>query len=387
MSSLLRLVNVDNVDENALALKPNLLDLYKVRLVKLSWKNPLLFDIIEPKLNALCFVLFVEHYNVSKDGKIINRVGNQSKTVPIFSPDFKSTPNIQNYFKYCWFSLIKFKPWINYCETLLNDDVPINSCLKISEIDQILQNNIINSWESYINNPDNHDVLNDNFMREIDRYHDNNDENDDVGDLRSQTGLFSAADEQPEFNQIFRNITNDNLDNHEEIIQWESEFNFNDNIQEYLLNENLIANIQSKHKDIIVLRVPMIRSPIFLNGLKNQQKNAVKSFLHICGVMKDENNAFLPKKCMPHSSIPNAMIITGTAGTGKSYTIDAMITELLTRLNEKGILGMEVLVLAPTGRAAMQAKGFTLHCAEGLSVQVITGIFNILIEQIISFRF
>ena len=47
---------------------------------------------------------------------------------------------------------------------------------------------------------------------------------------------------------------------------------------------------------------------------------------------------------MPHSSIPNATIITGTADTGKSYTIDEMITELLTRLNEKGILGMEVLV-------------------------------------------
>ena len=66
---------------------------------------------------------------------------------------------------------------------------------------------------------------------------------------------------------------------------------------------------------------------------------------------------------MPNTSIPNAMIITEIAGTGKSYTIDAMITELLVRLTEKGFNGMEVLVLAPTGRAAMQAKGFTLHCA------------------------
>ena len=56
------------------------------------------------------------------------------------------------------------------------------------------------------------------------------------------------------------------------------------------------------------------------------------------------------------------MIRTGTAGTCKSYAIDAIITELLLRLTEKGINGMEVLVLAPTGRAAMQAKGFTLHC-------------------------
>ena len=61
------------------------------------------------------------------------------------------------------------------------------------------------------------------------------------------------------------------------------------------------------------------------------------------------------------------MIITGTAGTGKSFTIDGMITELLTRLDEQGTVGKEVLVLA------MQAKGFTLHCAEGLSIPILLG--------------
>lgn len=71
------------------------------------------------------------------------------------------------------------------------------------------------------------------------------------------------------------------------------------------------------------------------------------------------------------------MIITGTAGTGKSYTIDAMIIELLYRLIEKGITGKGVLVMAPTGIAAMQAKGFTLHCAEGLSLPVSSGMILI----------
>ena len=371
LSSLIRQVNLDDGDENAPALKPNLLDLYKVRLVKLSWNNPLVFDIIETTLHTLCFALFAEHYNLAKTGKITSRQGNQSKTVPIFSPDFKSIPNVQNYFKYCWFALLKYKPWINYCETVIDQDVPIDSCLNLSEVSDNLQISIITSWELFINNPDNHDQLNDSLMREIDKYQHNNDDNDDMGDLRSQNDLFSAADEQPEFNQIFRNITNNNLDDNEEVIQWQNEFNFHANINDYLFNENLIDSIISNHKNIVTLRTPMIRTPIFLNGLKSQQKNAVINFLHICGVMKDEYNQFLPKKYMPNSSIPNAMIITGTAGTGKSYTIDAMITELLVRLTEKGINGMEVLVLAPTGRAAMQAKGFTLHCAEGLSIPLI----------------
>ena len=52
-----------------------------------------------------------------------------------------------------------------------------------------------------------------------------------------------------------------------------------------------------------------------MDVLNSQQCNAVKTFLHLCGVMKDNNNAFIPKKQMLHSTIPNAMKITGTAET------------------------------------------------------------------------
>lgn len=50
-----------------------------------------------------------------------------------------------------------------------------------------------------------------------------------------------------------------------------------------------------------------------------------------------------------------------------------MITELLSRLQEKGILNKEVLAMTPTGREAMQAKGYTLYCSGGLSIPVIIG--------------
>lgn len=67
------------------------------------------------------------------------------------------------------------------------------------------------------------------------------------------------------------------------------------------------------------------------------------------------------------------MIIAGTAGTDKFFTIDAIITESPQRLEEQGVTGKTVLVMAPTGRAATQAKGYTLHCSEGLSVPTQTG--------------
>lgn len=231
-------------------------------MVKLSWNNPLVFVIIETTSHTLCFAFFAEHYNLAKTGKIISRQGNQSKTVPIFSPDFKSIPNVQNYFKYCWFALIKYKRWINYCKTVIDQDVPIDSCLNLSEVSDNLQITIIISWKLFINNPNNHDQLNDSLMREIDKYQHNNDDNDDMGDLRSQNGLFSAADEQSEFNQIFRNITNNNLDDNEEVIQWQNEY-FHDNINDCLFNKNLIDSIMSNHKNIVTLRTPMIKHLYF----------------------------------------------------------------------------------------------------------------------------
>jgi hypothetical protein len=225
-----------------------------------------------------------------------------------------------------------------------------------------------------MNNPDNFNNPNDNILREIDRFQQEMQFNDDDGVLISQSGMFSAADDQPEFNQIFRNVTNIILDDDSETVAWNTEYNFNDCEQQYVFTEISPLSLKSKHDEINLLKQPMMRPPIFLDGLQRQQKNAVITFLHLCGVMKDTNNQFIPKKQMQNSTIPNSMIITGTAGTGKSYTIDGMITELLTRLNEKGILNMEVLVLAPTGRAAMQAKGYTLHCSEGLCIPILSGL-------------
>ena len=373
LTSLIRQVNIQHENDNAPAIKLNLLDVYKIRKVKTTWKNPLIYDVVESDLNQMCFATFVELYNVSKDSKISCRVGNQLKTIPIFSPEFKAIPNTINYYKSCWFALLKYKPWINNCETLLDDNVPLNTCIDITDAPNELQNNIIASWETYMNNPQNINNPNDNLLREIDRFQQEIQLNDDVGELISQNGLFSAADDQPEFNQIFRNVTNLILDDDSETVAWNSEYNFNNCDNNYALHEILPLNLKLKHTEINLFKQPMIRPSIFLDDLQRQQKNAVMTFLHLCGVMKDENNQFIPKKQMQNSTIPNGMIITGTAGTGKSYTIDGMITELLSRLEEKGIPNMEVLVLAPTGRAAMQAKGFTLHCAEGLSIPILIG--------------
>lgn len=337
-----------------------------------SWNSVTLFQIVQPDLDNMCFATFIVHYTVSLYSKIVAKKGKQSLQIPRFSPDFKSVKNTPHYYKSCWYSLLIFKPWSDYCGTLLLNDVAMNSCFDITNAPEELQNDIISSWESFLIDPINVDNANDDLMRQVDRFQHEMHLNEDGEAPVSPNGDFSAADDQPDFNHIFRNVT-DVIDDDSETVQWNTEFDFNIPQNHYESDENLPINLKLKHTDIIILKNPMIRVPIYLDGLKSQQKNAVITFLHLCGVMKDANNQFLPQKRMPNSTIPNAMIITGTAGTGKSFTIDAMITELLSRLEEKNINDMEVLVLAPTGRAAMQAKGFTLHCAEGLSVPILVG--------------
>ena len=169
LSSMIRQVNIQHDNNDAPALKLNLLDVYKFRMVKETWKNPLQFDNVQPELNLnMCFATFVLLYCVSSTSQITSRYGNQSKTVPIFSPEFKAIKNTPNYYKSCWFALLKFKPWNSNCESLLVDAVQIDSCLDISNVSEELQNIIINSWESYMNHPDNLNNPNDNLIREID---------------------------------------------------------------------------------------------------------------------------------------------------------------------------------------------------------------------------
>ncbi len=56
--------------------------------------------------------------------------------------------------------------------------------------------------------------------------------------------------------------------------------------------------------------------------------------------------------------------------SGKSFLIDAIVTEILERSVEKGIVDPTVLVLAPTGKAALQCGGCTLHSLNGLSIPI-----------------
>jgi hypothetical protein len=263
---------------------------------------------------------------------------------------------------------LKYKPWEFYSENTFGDINDKDSCVDIDNITIEIQTRIINAWEIFSNNNENNDVL----LREIERMQDVNERIEDDGNniVHSQDGVFEADLNQPDYASIFQRCSNEE----EELgdLEWDKDNDFTITNNVYLNNENSVNYITEKWTSIKSEIHVQLRPPTLLGDLQSQQQLCVKTFLHICGLMKNENGIFIEEKRDLESSVPNGMIIVGTAGTGKSYTINGIINEIINRKKEKNE-ERTVLVMAPTGRAAMQANGYTLQCKEGLSIPLFTG--------------
>ena len=367
LKSLIRKVNVNS---NGLgnALVKNIVDLYSLRKVQNNWRNKNLYDAIAQNLSNISLFEFVEIYSASKDSTIMKRSVDTSHTISIFSPEFGPSKNSSSYYKYCWVSLLKYKPWENFTEITFGDITDKDSCLDMDLISTDIQIRIISAWENFHNENANIDEL----YREINRLQEPNElrEDNDNNIVQSQIRNFEAAESQPDYASIFQRLSNEE----EEInnIDWTKNVDFNSTTNIYEMNEYSTSYIKEKWKSLRSTVQVQLRPTTLLPNLQTQQQLCVKTFLNICGLMKDDNGIFLEKKVDNNSTTPNGMIIIGTAGTGKSYTINGMINEIIARKLERNEQ-KTVLVMAPTGRAAMQANGFTLQCKDGLSIPLFTG--------------
>lgn len=82
-------------DEDIPALKKSLMDLYELRHLNASWRDPHL----KPSDDVLALISFaksVTDYTSSPSSKIIPRK-NASKIIPVFSPEFSSNPDGSTY--------------------------------------------------------------------------------------------------------------------------------------------------------------------------------------------------------------------------------------------------------------------------------------------------
>ena len=122
-------------------------------------------------------------------------------------------------------------------------------------------------------------------------------------------------------------------------------------IHDYEVNEFSIKYVNEKWDNINSEILDVIANDdIHLNFLGEEQRNAMNAFLNLCCVeiisIVDDNEA------------PNAMIFSGYGGTGKSFTIKAIVQEILKSNN-----GMcTILIMAPTGKAALNAVTNAIYC-------------------------
>jgi ATP-dependent DNA helicase PIF1 len=144
-------------------------------------------------------------------------------------------------------------------------------------------------------------------------------------------------------------------------------------------NELNLDAITAKWKEINASNPPLERRDMRLADLSPSQQKPVVIWLKIMGLWRDDNDAegaaFLPPVTRDDCLAPNAMILAGAAGTGKSYIIDCLVFEAVQRYTSKYGMAPDgkpytVLVLAPTGRAAIAAKGYTYQSKEGLNCPV-----------------
>ena len=68
------------------------------------------------------------------------------------------------------------------------------------------------------------------------------------------------------------------------------------------------------------------------------------------------------RNCGLEGNGENVILVPGPAGAGKSYLVDCLVTEAVQRYKEKTGQDGYIVIVAPTGLAALQAGGFSMLC-------------------------
>jgi hypothetical protein len=247
----LRKVNVDDENPDAPVIKDNIVDLYGERLKVEKWDNKTLFHSVVNLLPNLCLSTFTQNYLCGKNSVIKKRLGDSDSTIPIFSPNLKSTKNKPTYSKYCFFALIKYKPWVDYKEQVFSDDIADkDKCIDLDKIDDDMKDKIISGWHTYLEDPDRKDNLDDPIMREVDRLQQAHERDEMIDDnmIRSQDGVFDRDDHQPDYTSIYEGIMRKRNDEDITAMKWDETHDHNGNIDNMINSQIHCEDIAEKWK-------------------------------------------------------------------------------------------------------------------------------------------
>lgn len=308
-------ITTDSSTSEENIINPSILDKYSNRS---QYSNSF------PCITTLNLLQFAATYSITKTNELIQ--WSHPVIVKTF-PTYSSDPKGPNYTKYCKYQLIKFKPWLNFIDTLWENDHPTDDTY-ISAYRDFLQTDFAHTNISQ-------------YSVELERAehyihtHDNN-SSDDEDDYEYQSV------------------------SHQE--EWMLLCQVNPTYQQDLPH-NANVDWEAAAKE---LPIPLLQScPNWIMHTKAQYSNITQPSqqVDLTKLNRQQNKAYnIVARHFSNRSIeqsPLLMMVLGTAGTGKSY-----LTKALTQL-----LGQVCLITATTGMAAFQIAGITLHSGVQLPIQ------------------
>ena len=316
LASNLRKVNAD-AQSTEPATVSNLVDLYAQRNLLEKWKHAQEFDELALQLPTLSLKSFIKGYR-SYVGKIVARKTNLKPLVVVFSPEYSSNTEKPGFYKYAYYTLMKYKPWADFPDTLI--DAPAGTLSKLETVTVELKEVIITKFNEYFRDPLLSQYNVDNIIqRGVDDIMANGALED--ADINSQYSLASTV-------EPFDTIVNNGMSTQDQLLYendsalvWDRIYDFSTTTNQFDADELNVERIEQVWEDIKTAESSQIRQSIRLSEFdltdpgSKQQYDVIKVFLQISGLWKDANGNFETAKRQPGTS-GNMILVTGFAGTG-----------------------------------------------------------------------
>jgi Ulp1 family protease len=346
----------------------DLLILYGHRMVLTSWNSHSDCIVAHQKYDLLNMPLiqFVKLFSAS-NGKISVRKLDVKPLICRFSPEIKYREKSEEFWKYCYVSLVKHKPWNGHVESVFGG---VNGSVSnyVTAMPNAVKEAIMAEFKAYFRNSElrtyggddplrraiDSVILEDKIPTPVSQH--SIDMEDELNGLLN--GYYEEDDSNCNVSGTHR--PSEFFANYREVIAA---------VRDMWTQLRLNASVQSERPK------RYLRDFDRREAGSRQQYNVVVTFLKMLGLWRDRQGRFVdPDQVGGECS--NAMLIPGPAGAGKSYVIDCLVTECEERYAEKhksrdgkskDVEGF-VHVVAPTGKAAMGVGGYTMQSAAGLRV-------------------
>jgi hypothetical protein len=143
--------NVPLEDYSESALIDNIIDMYSKRMSTSYWPNNNIYGGLDRTImQNMPLYQFVRTFKKMRGKNIILKREINKKIIFIFSPQINSDPNKDStYFQYCYYSLLKYKPWQNFYENVLS--LQQYECSNLDQLNLEMQQHIITEWTSWLN--------------------------------------------------------------------------------------------------------------------------------------------------------------------------------------------------------------------------------------------